>query len=299
MEKFATHAILFFLPLSPAGIPASEQPSSASLYLDLLKQVLTRTLAPETLRPALMDPAVRANPLHRALHALLRPLAAACGYALARPYRPEHRAEGRDWPVNAETMVGLLRLQNLQDCLTDVLKKGVPGDVIETGVWRGGASIFMRAVLQAYGDRERIVWVADSFEGLPRPDARYPQDDGDRFWTYSDVLAVPLEKVQDHFRAYNLLDEQVRFLPGWFRDTLPAAPFTRFALIRLDGDMYSSTMDSLQHLYPKLSSGGYAIVDDYYSVPVCRRAVDDYRASHGISEPIQRIDWSGAFWMKH
>ncbi len=153
-------------------------------------------------------------------------------------------------------------------------------------------------ILKAYGDRERIVWVADSFEGLPRPDGRYRQDEGDRFWTYGDVLSVTLEQVQANFRRYGLLDDQVRFLKGWFRDTLPHAPFGNFALVRLDGDMYSSMMDGLQHLYPRLSSGGYLIVDDYYSVGVCRQAVDDFRASNGIRETVQRVDWAGAYWLK-
>ena len=75
-------------------------------------------------------------------------------------------------------MVGLKRLENLQYCVTEVIRRNVPGDLIETGVWRGGASIFMRAVLKVYGDRTRIVWLADSFQGLPKPDERYPQDAG-------------------------------------------------------------------------------------------------------------------------
>jgi len=274
------------------------QDSAATLYLDLLKHVLTRSVAPEKLQSVARDPAARTQPLHRALCAVLQPLLAVFGLELARAYSEDRRAQGKDWPAEAETMVGLARLQNLQDCLTDVLVRGVPGDVIETGVWRGGASIFMRAVLKALGDRSRTVWVADSFEGLPRPDGRYAQDAGDQFWTYSDVLAVSLDQVQTNFRRYGLLDDQVRFLKGWFKDTLPSAPFDRFALIRLDGDMYSSTMDSLRTLYPKLSSGGYAVIDDFFSVPACRQAVEDYRASHGIREPVLQIDWSGAYWKK-
>jgi len=263
-----------------------------------MKQCLTRTLSPEKLRPASSDPVVRSHPVYRTFCALLKPVLGALDLELARTYSPDRRAQGKDWPAEAETMIGLARLRNLQDCITEVVHGGIPGDLIETGVWRGGASIFMRAVLKAYGDRERTVWVADSFEGLPRPDGRYSQDEGDRFWTYSDILSVSLEEVQDNFRRYGLLDDQVRFLKGWFKDTLPQAPFGSFAVVRLDGDMYSSTMDGLQNLYPRLSPGGYLIVDDYYAVSACRKAVDDFRATCGICESIQRIDWAAAYWVK-
>jgi hypothetical protein len=195
-------------------------------------------------------------------------------------------------------MVGLKRLGNIQYCITQVLQKNVRGDFVETGVWRGGSSIFMRAVLKAYGVRDRIVWVADSFEGLPKPDGRYQQDEGDKHWKSNAVLGISLEQVKANFAKYGLLDEQVRFLKGWFKDTLPAAPIDQLAILRLDGDMYSSTMDALQSLYSKLSPGGFLIVDDYGSTPVCRKAVDDFRSQHQITDPIQKIDWTGAFWEK-
>ena len=77
-------------------------------------------------------------------------------------------------------MIGLKRLDNLERCVVRVLTDGVPGELVETGVWRGGATIFMRGVLKAYGVKDRTVWAADSFEGLPRPDAsRHPADRGD------------------------------------------------------------------------------------------------------------------------
>src|SRR6266536_5465403 len=89
----------------------------------------------------------------------------------------QRRAEGRDWPVLGHTMVGLKRLDNLQFCVESALAKGIPGDLIETGVWRGGATIFMRAVLKVHGVTDRMVWVADSFEGLPPPNTtKYPRD---------------------------------------------------------------------------------------------------------------------------
>jgi O-methyltransferase len=220
------------------------------------------------------------------------------GFELVRPVDPEARDLGLDYTTDADTMIGTRRLDNLQACVVDLLQRGVPGDLIETGVWRGGASILMRAVLHAYGVTDRTVWLADSFRGLPKPDpVRYPADAKDELWKAS-VLAVSLEEVKANFQAYGLLDDQVRFLVGWFSDTLPSAPIERLALLRLDGDLYESTIDALTALYPRLSVGGYVIVDDYGAMESCRKAVDDFRADLHITDEIERIDWTGVFWRR-
>jgi hypothetical protein len=158
----------------------------------------------------------------------------------------------------------------------------------------------MRSVLKAHGVTDRLVWVADSFEGLPPPNAeKYPVDASSQYHTLSSLLAISMEEVKANFERYGLLDDQVRFLKGWFKDTLPVAPFTRFAVIRLDGDMYESTMDALTNLYPKLASGGYVILDDYgLDDGFCKRAASDYRHDHHISAEIIDIDGMGAFWRK-
>ena len=196
-----------------------------------------------------------------------------------------------------ETMIGMERLDNIEFCITSALRNGVPGDVIETGVWRGGATILMKAVLDVYGATDRNVWVADSFQGLPKPDPdKYPADKGDTFWVRS--LEVSDDEVRANFLRYGLLDERVKFLVGFFSKTMPVAPIDKLAVLRLDGDMYESTIVVLEHLYPKLSPGGYVIIDDYGGVPGCQQATEDYRARHGITEPIQRIDWTGVFWKK-
>eukprot|EP00316_Scyphosphaera_apsteinii_P015887 CAMPEP_0119319396 /NCGR_PEP_ID=MMETSP1333-20130426/49252_1 /TAXON_ID=418940 /ORGANISM="Scyphosphaera apsteinii, Strain RCC1455" /LENGTH=383 /DNA_ID=CAMNT_0007325791 /DNA_START=245 /DNA_END=1396 /DNA_ORIENTATION=+ len=107
-----------------------------------------------------------------------------------------------------------------------------------------------------------------------------------------------LAEVKSHFARLGLLDERVFFLKGFFSDTLPTAPISQLALIRLDGDLYASTMDSLKELYPKLQSGGFCIVDDYYSFTECRQAVDEYRTKHGIVDELVRIDNMSVFWRR-
>jgi hypothetical protein len=138
------------------------------------------------------------------------------------------------------------------------------------------------------------VWVVDSFEGLPTPDLdRFPVDE---FWApLSGLLNVTLDDVRANFDSLQLLDDQVVFLKGWFSESLPTAPIEQIAVLRLDGDLYESTMDSLTHLYPKVSPGGYVIIDDY-NLDSCKMAVDDYRESNAITSPLQIIDWAGVWW---
>lgn len=208
------------------------------------------------------------------------------------------QAEGRVWPQRAYTMIGNARLDNLHACVQCVIDENIEGDLIETGVWRGGACILMNAILRANAAMDRSVWVADSFQGLPPPDAaRAPADKGDRHHTY-DELAVPLERVKANFRAFGLLDDNVKFLQGWFSQTLACAPIEKLAVCRLDGDMYASTMDALDALYRRLTPGGFLIVDDYGAVEGCRKAVDEFRTRHAIGEPMQAIDWSGVYWRR-
>jgi O-methyltransferase len=265
-------------------------------YLDLLKRTLTRSAFPETPYRSISATSSKAKSLlNQLIQSVLRPR----GFELVHrsPTDPALRERGGDLPHEAETMIGLKRLDNLEHCIVRVLKDGVPGDLIETGVWRGGATIFMRGVLMAYGAKDRTVWAADSFEGLPRPDAdRYPADKGRL--QYAESFAVSLEQVKINFRRFGLLDGQVRFLKGWFRDTLPDAPIDQIAVLRLDGDLYESTMEGLMHLYPKLSRGGYVIVDDYHSWETCRLAVDDYREVNGIKDPMVDIDQDAVFWQQ-
>lgn len=212
------------------------------------------------------------------------------------------REEGQHWrpPSRGETLIGLRRLENVQTCVIDVIKEKVPGDLIEAGVWRGGTTIFMRAILAAVGDKSRRVWVADSFQGFSFPShVRFPADAG-----LMDLLAripqlsVTVDEVKANFARYDLLDDQVQFLPGWFRDTLPSAPIDKLAVIRLDADLYESTMDALTALYPKLSLGGYLLLDDYHTIRQCQRAVTDFRTSQGIEEEIKTVDWNAAYWKR-
>ena len=213
-------------------------------------------------------------------------------------YNPTLRALGRDWPALAQTMIGSARMRNLRVACETAIRDEVPGDFIETGVWRGGACIFMKGIIAAYGEATRRVFVCDSFQGLPKPDTqKYAADTGDVHHTYAQ-LAVSKKDVEDNFRNYHLLDDRVMFLEGWFKDTLHLAPIEKLAVCRIDGDMYESTIQALDALYAKLQPGGFLIVDDYFLAP-CAQAVNEFRAKHGIVEPILPIDGMGAYWRRN
>jgi O-methyltransferase len=212
-------------------------------------------------------------------------------------FRPDAKP-GRDKESPAHSMVGLLRLENVRELAQRAIDEGTPGDFIETGVWRGGCCILMRGVLAANFVADRKVYVADSFEGLPPPNsALFPRDSGSN-WHTLPGLAVSLEEVRSNFNRYGLLDDQVVFVKGFFSDTLPKLDAGPFALIRLDGDMYESTYVALQGLYPKVSAGGFVIIDDYGAIAQCRRAVEDYRSENGIGDAIHQIDFTGIWWQK-
>jgi O-methyltransferase len=209
-----------------------------------------------------------------------------------------YRVSGRDWPLHALTMIGLQRLDDLQDCVESVVADGVEGDLIEAGTWRGGASILMRATLDSLGAGDRTIWLADSFEGFPTPDPEaFPEDGAADDLSPFDFLAAPVEQVREHFARLGY-EHGIEFVPGFFDETMPGLRGRRWSLIRLDGDTYESTSLALESLYPGLAPGGYLIVDDYHFVSECRRAVDEFRARHGIEEPLEQVDWSCMRWRR-
>lgn len=272
--------------------------NSEDLYLDLLKKCLTAYLYDESSNRRLTVARDKRFKPKEWLKRILIALAARRGLEIRRviPFDAQKRAFGRDWPGFGYTMIGLKRLDNIQGCVESVLENNVPGDLLEAGVWRGGATIFMRAVLRVRGVVDRNVWVADSFEGMPAPDTeKYGADKGYDL-SGCEYLVATIEDVKANFERFGLLDEHVKFLKGWFRDTLPNVPTGKLSVLRIDGDLYGSTMDALSSLYHRVSKGGYVIIDDYYSWPPCRQAVDDFRNSRSVSSPLEDIDGRGVFW---
>jgi O-methyltransferase len=204
------------------------------------------------------------------------------------------RETGFDWPERAHTMIGMIRLNNLHKCLDEIRENKIDGDIIETGVWRGGACIFMKKYLDLY-EMNKKVFVADSFAGLPKPE--HPEDEGDHHHGI-DILRVSLEEVKKNFSIYRALDENVVFLKGWFSDTLPNnKEIEKLCILRMDGDMYKSTIDVYEACWEKLVKRGFAIVDDW-CLKGAQKATVDFRNRKKIKDPIITIDGCGVFWQK-
>jgi len=268
------------------------------LYLDLMKKCLTAYIYDESSNRRLTVSPEKWYRPKELLKTIALGLAKRCNWEIQRriPFDPEKRASGRDWPGFGYTMVGLKRLDNIQACVQSVLDNNVLGDFLEAGVWRGGATIFMRAILRIRGVNNRNVWLADSFEGMPTPDTEECSADKGYDLSSCEYLAATLDDVKANFERFGLLDQQVKFLKGWFRDTLPNAPVEKLAVLRIDADLYESTMEALSSLYVRVSKRGYVIIDDYHSWPPCRQAVDDFRIKLSVSSALEEIDGRGVFW---
>lgn len=202
------------------------------------------------------------------------------------------------WPSRAHSMIGQARMQQLRAAIETTILEDIPGDYIETGVWRGGACILMRGVLAAYGVKDRRIFCADSFNGLPPPNGSlYPADKRDSLFRF-DELAVSEPQVRHNFLSYGLLDDQVVFVRGIFSETLPSLSSNRFAILRLDGDMYESTMDAISNLYDSVSPGGFIIVDDYGAIKACEKAIHDFLDHRHITVDMHKVDNSCVWWRK-
>lgn len=268
-----------------------------SPYLELLKVVLTDYYPDERLEYIPL-PLLRETGKIKLLQWADRVLRSR-NFAMTKVkfIRPDLRRQGYDWPAQACTMIGIGRLNNIEHCIRTIHEQRVAGDMVEAGVWRGGAILFMKAVLNELAIKDRIVWAADSFRGLPKP-GKHRQKDASGSLYDERILRVSLEEVKRNIHRFNLLDDGIRFLEGEFADTLPTADIRSIALLRLDADMYDSTHCALLHLYPKVTPGGFVIVDDYNAFAECRQAVDEYRLTHGISDPIIELDKEAVYWQK-
>ena len=214
-----------------------------------------------------------------------------------RPVLKEERMNGSDWPAQARTMIGYNRLQNIEDCIRIIRNENIEGDLLEAGVWRGGAAMFMKAVLNELGIHDKKVWLADSFMGLPEPKKEYSEDQQSNLHKQK-ILSVSKDEVMKNFEDFDLLDDKVKFIEGWFDETLAKATVEKLSLLRLDADLYESTSLALNHLYPKLAIGGFVIIDDFNAFPFCKKAVMDYWIKYGIKEEIIEIDKEAVYWRK-
>jgi O-methyltransferase len=267
-------------------------------YLDLVGRALINDLHP--------DLGAR---IHRMAGALIaargeQATTAAIEAELARFFAPldaSGRFEPGNWHAKIAgepfTMGSPERLANVRQAAETVLREGVAGAFVETGVWRGGLCIMMKAVLRALGEQRRI-YVCDSFRGLPAiaegPDAELNS------LHENPLLSVSAAQVRENFARFDLFDDDVVLVEGWFADTM--APLAReigeVAILRLDGDYYTSTREVIDPLYDHVAPGGFVIVDDYGCYRQARDAIHDFWDERGIKPELIQVDWTCHYWRK-
>lgn len=163
------------------------------------------------------------------------------------------------------------RLVNLYWALSSVLTGGVAGDVVEIGCNAGRTSVFLRMVLDYFAP-ERELHVYDSFEGLPAHGERDVHPPSGEAYLKQGMCTATVEELREAFARWDVREPTVH--RGWFADILPSGLPEQVAFAYLDGDYYESTRESLVHLYPRLSPGAIAIIDDYCDAELNPRAWD-------------------------
>lgn len=202
------------------------------------------------------------------------------------------------------TMTSMERMHALWQAARYVLARGIPGDFVECGVWRGGSSMLAAlAFLRGGADAERRFFLYDTFEGMAEPTV----EDGapahaewarNQRQTHNDWCYCSLEDVRANMLATGLAPERLELVKGMVEDTIPATAPDRISILRLDTDWYSSTRHELVHLFPRLESGGVLIVDDYGLWEGARRAVDEYLREAGVPLLLVRVDETGRVAVK-
>ncbi|CAH1777233.1 unnamed protein product [Owenia fusiformis] len=193
------------------------------------------------------------------------------------------------------SLIGISGLRNIQELLENVISNDIPGDFLEAGVWRGGGSIFAKAVINSYNQsHDRKVWLCDSFQGLPKSTNKKDND----YFSSLKWIKISEDIVKQNFRRFSLLDDTVHFVKGWFVYSLPCIrnKIKHISVLRMDGDMYESLTDTFYNLYDLVPIGGYIIIDDW-NIPEARKAVTEFRRMHQIESKLTVFRYNiSAYW---
>jgi hypothetical protein len=212
------------------------------------------------------------------------------------------------------TMTGVLRLDATVQSVRHCVRRGIPGDFVECGVWRGGSVLAMILTLQELGVDDRDVYLFDTFEGMTEP-TEHDTHEGEppALETWREARAQDQrpwagmfgehvfdeDKVRETVESTGYPAQRIRLVKGPVEETIPEHAPDTIALLRLDTDWYESTRHELLHLYPRVSDGGVLIIDDYGHWDGARRAVDEYFAQNASPVLLNRIDYTGRVAIKH
>jgi hypothetical protein len=207
-----------------------------------------------------------------------------------------------DWErwrrVRAHTQTPPERVAALASAVEYVVRRGIPGDFAECGVWRGGSSMAIAFALLQLGVSDRKIWLYDTFGRMPPP----TEDDGGipaeplRINNSTNTSGLTLPDVRRAMESTGYPPERMTYVEGLVEETIPHTAPEQLALLRLDTDWYQSTHHQLVHLYPRLAPGGVLLVDDYGSFPGARKAVDEYFADSPVL--LARLDYTARIAVK-
>lgn len=240
-------------------------------------------------------------------------IAGALGYSVARAgkgglpvdFTQEEIDEWR--AVSPFTRTGPERIQALLEAMKYVVRAGVPGDIVECGVWMGGSMMVAARTLRRLGESFRNLLLFDTFEGMTDATAQdrdFRGQDATRMMgrarrTSNDIWAIaPLDAVKRNMDSTGYPSARIHYKVGRVEQTLPREAPDQIALLRLDTDWYESTRHEMQHLFPRLVPGGVLIIDDYGHWQGAKRAVDEYIEAHGVKILLNRIDYTGRIAIK-
>ena len=212
--------------------------------------------------------------------------------------------------IEAYTATSIERVYALKSAITYIIKNKIKGDFVECGVWKGGSCMLMAKTLVNEGEKERKIWMYDTFDGMTEPTdddceietnvsgsdlLKNTPKNTDKFnmWAYA-----PLEMVKKNMKKTMFPEECIHFIEGKVENTLSKIKPQNIALLRLDTDWYESTKCELEQLYPLLSIGGVLIVDDYGHFSGAKKAVDEYFSKTNVKPLMNRIDYSGRLIIK-
>ncbi len=206
--------------------------------------------------------------------------------------------------VNPYTMTGPERVYSLSRAIEYIVRAGIPGDIVECGVWKGGSSMGLALALLRMEDTSREMYLYDTYdEGWP---AGGPDDvtitgvtahqlwlDAVKRGETADTLFAKYGDVISVMKSTGYPFEKIHTVKGKVEDTIPGTVPEKIALLRLDTDWYASTKHELDHLYPRLAEGGVLMIDDYAAFQGARKAVDEYFEEHNIIMLLNRVDDGG------
>jgi hypothetical protein len=206
------------------------------------------------------------------------------------------------------TMTTVERMHALWSAVRHVCRSGVAGDLVECGVWRGGSSMVAALTLEQEGDRERRLWLYDTFAGMSEPTARDVAADGfSAAEHWDEIKGAPgdptfayasLEDVRANMASTGIAADRIEYVRGPVEETIPGAVPERIALLRLDTDWYESTRHELEHLWERLEPGGVLILDDYGHWLGARQAADEFFAGRPDAPLLVRVDYTGRVAVK-